>query len=58
MVRNAVKGHQASIQRACQALALSETCHGYRAKASQENVRNADWLMRLTSAYRELANHK
>ena len=53
MARNAVQEHRTSIRHACQTFALSETCYRYQAKASQENGSIADWLVRLTSTYRD-----
>ncbi|MGY3039201.1 hypothetical protein ACVWWQ_000788 [Rhodanobacter sp. TND4EL1] len=42
-----------SIRHACQTFVLSETGYRYQAKASAENARIADWLVRLTTAYRD-----
>ena len=46
------KGGRTSIRHACQTFEVSETCFRYQAKASEENARIADWLVRLTTAYR------
>ena len=48
-----VESERTSIRHACQTFALSETGYRYRAKASAENARIADWLVRLTTAYRD-----
>lgn len=53
MARWAVEGGRTSIRHACQTFAVSETCYRYQAKASEENGRIADWLVRLTTAYRD-----
>lgn len=53
MAKSAVQRGRTNIRHACQTFALSETCYRYQAKASQENVRIADWLVRLTSTYRD-----
>ncbi len=39
---------------ACQAFEVSQTCYPYQAKASEENARIADWLVGLTTTYRDL----
>src|SRR3546814_8936012 len=53
MARTAVEGGRTSIRHACQTFEVSETCYRYQAKASEENARIADWLERLTTAYRD-----
>jgi putative transposase len=42
-----------SIRHACHSFEVSQTCYRYQAKASEENERIADWLVRLTTAYRD-----
>ena len=42
-----------SIQHACQTFDVSEACYRYQAKASEDNARIADWLVRLTTAHRD-----
>lgn len=42
-----------SVRHACQTFGVSETCYRYRAKGAQEDARIANWLMRLTAAYRD-----
>ncbi len=46
------KSHNLSIRLVCQAFGISETCFRYKALLSDENAEIADWLIRLTSAYR------
>ena len=53
MARSAVEGGHTSIRHACQTFEVSETCYRYQAKACEENARIADWLVRLTTAYRD-----
>ncbi len=48
MARKAVLQRGISIRLACLGFGISETCYRYRAKLSLENVRIADWLIRLT----------
>ena len=52
MARWAVTSKAISIRQACVTFQVSETCYRYQAKAEPENVRIADWLVRLTSTYR------
>ncbi|HEX7341904.1 MAG TPA: IS3 family transposase [Rhodanobacteraceae bacterium] len=53
MAIDAVHRQRTSIRHACQTFALSETCYRYQAASSEENTRIADWLIRLTTAYRD-----
>src|SRR3546814_9981794 len=53
MARTAVEGGRTCIRHACQTFEVSETCYRYQAKASEENARIADWLVRLTTTYRD-----
>ena len=53
MARSAVEGGRTNIRHACQTFEVSETCYRYHAKACEENARIADWLVRLTTAYRD-----
>jgi len=53
MARWAATSGRTSIRHACQTFSVSETCYRYQAKASEENGRIADWLVRLTTAYRD-----
>lgn len=41
-----------TIRHACTTFAVSETCYRYTAKRAPENDTIADWLLRLTTAYR------
>ena len=50
MARSAVEGGHTNIRHACQTFELRQTCYRYQAKASEENARIADWLVRLTTA--------
>ena len=52
MARWAVTSKAISIRQACAAFQVSETCYRYQPKAEPENARIADWLVRLTSTYR------
>lgn len=53
MAQEAVTGGRTSIRHACRTFDVSETCFRYQAKASEENARIADWLVRLTTAHRD-----
>jgi putative transposase len=53
MARSAVEGRRTNIRHACRTFEVSETCFRYQAKASEENARIADWLVRLTTTYRD-----
>ncbi len=52
MARWAVADKALSIGYACHALEVSQTCYRYQAKASEDNAKIADWLVRLTTTYR------
>ncbi len=52
MAKWAVTERRMSISSACSAFGISETCYRYIAKHSDENALIADWLERLTTAYR------
>lgn len=53
MAQSAVASGRTSIRHSCQTFAVSETCFRYQAKASEENARIADWLIRLTMTHRD-----
>src|SRR5690606_4335094 len=53
MARQAVAGGRTNIRHACRTFQISETCYRYEAKASDENALIADWLVRLTTTYRD-----
>ena len=52
MAQHAVNSQRTTIQHACTTFALSETCYRYQGKHADENAVIADWLVRLTTAYR------
>ena len=52
MAQAAVQKHGISVSNACAVFAVSATCYRYKAKLSAENVRVADWLIRLTANQR------
>lgn len=53
MARQAVKEGATSIAHACKTFGLSQSCYHYLAKNREDNAVIADWLVRLTSAYRD-----
>jgi putative transposase len=53
MARQAVRAGSTSVAHACATFGVSQTCYRYQVKASEENSLIADWLIRLTSAYRD-----
>ena len=48
MAKKAVAERSISIRFACRVFQISETCYRYKRKLSTENIRIADWLIRLT----------
>lgn len=52
MAKQAVDSGLASVRHACATFAVSETCYRYQPRLSDENAEIADWLVRLTSTYR------
>jgi putative transposase len=48
MAKKAVVERTISIRFACRVFQISETCYRYKPKLSADNVRIADWLIRLT----------
>ena len=61
IARSAVAGGRTNIRHACQTFEVRQTVYRYHAKASEENARIADWLVRLTTTYRDWGfgwNHK
>ncbi len=52
MAKAAVALHGVSIRLACKAFGVSGTCYRYQPKLKEENEVIADWLIRLTSSYR------
>jgi putative transposase len=53
MARNVVASGRTTIRHACRTFDLSETAYRYQAKVKAENAIIADWLVRLTTAYRD-----
>lgn len=53
MAKKAVQTGVTSIAHACKTSDVSQTCYRYKAKACQENAVIADWLVKLSSAYRD-----
>jgi putative transposase len=52
MAMKAVDETGVSIALACRTFGVSESCYRYEAMLSDENAEIADWLIRLTAAYR------
>lgn len=52
MAERAVSERSISIQMACQIFSISETCYRYRRKLIDENAIIAEWLVKLTSTWR------
>ena len=52
MAKAAVENGRTSVRHACKTFVLSETCYRYEAKLVDENALLADWLVRLTTTYR------
>ena len=52
MAKKAVTERSISIRFACAVFQISETCYRYKRKLSAENIRIADWLIRLTDNQR------
>ena len=48
MAKKAVAEYSIRIRFACHVFQISETCYRYKRKLSAENIRIADWLIRLT----------
>lgn len=53
MARAVVADGRTSIRHACLTFDVSETCYRYRATRPDEDAVIADWLVRLTTAYRD-----
>ena len=53
MAQAVVQNGRTSIRHACVTFALSETAYRYAPKRSDEDALIADWLMRLTTAFRD-----
>lgn len=52
LAQKAVLEKNISVRLACSMLNISETCYRYQAKLQDENMKIADWLLRLTQTYR------
>lgn len=52
LARKAVLERGITIRMACLLFSISETCYRYQAKRDKENTVIADWLLRLTQAYK------
>jgi putative transposase len=52
MAKKTVAERAISIRLACNIFQISETCYRYKRKLSAENIRIADWLIRLTENQR------
>ena len=52
MAKHAVEMKEVGIALACRTFSISESCYRYERKLSDENAVIADWLVRLTSTYR------
>lgn len=44
--------HGLSISRVCRLMKISQTCYRYQPKLNADNIRIADWLVRLTTTHR------
>ncbi|MFT4248710.1 MAG: IS3 family transposase [Pseudomonas sp.] len=53
MARAAVEHGRTNIRHACLTFEVSESCYRYQARASEENTCIANWLVRLTTTYRD-----
>ena len=52
MAKISITSHKISIRLACELFQLSETCFRYKRQRDDENALIADWLIRLTSTWR------
>ena len=52
MAKKTIQEGRLNIRQACEAFCISRTCYRYKAKLSEENMRIADWLVRLTTEQR------
>lgn len=52
LAHDAVNTKRTTVRHACATFLISERCYRYTAKNSDENAQIADWLLRLTTAYR------
>lgn len=54
MAEEAVRKKGVGVALACRIFGISESCYRYKRKLRDENAEIADWLVRLTSNYRDL----
>ncbi|QXN26558.1 IS3 family transposase [Shewanella putrefaciens] len=52
LAQKAVREKSISVKLACAVFRISETCYRYQTKLNDENAEIADWLLRLTTTYR------
>jgi len=52
MAKSAQQKHGVSIKLACATFSISEACYRYKPRLEDENIRIADWLIRLTNAHK------
>lgn len=52
MAERAVSEKNVSVRTACQIFSISETCYRYQRKLTDENALIAEWLIKLTSTWR------
>ena len=52
MVIKIQQKHNLSISRVCRLMKISQTCYRYEPKLNADNIRIADWLVRLTTTHR------
>ena len=52
MARQVVRDRGISVRLACRTCGINESCYRYKPRLSTENAEVADWLVRLTSTYR------
>ena len=52
MAVHSVQAQKLPVRTACEIFSISQTCFRYTAKQTQQNAVIADWLIRLTSSYR------
>ncbi len=52
MAKQSIADHNISIRLACQIFQISETCFRYRPLHSDENAFMAEWLIKITSTWR------
>ena len=53
MAKKCVAAGKTNIRIACKSFSISETCYRYKPLLSDENAKIADWLIRLTTSWRD-----